>query len=55
MGKRKRGTKHIRCRRCGRVAYRVDRKYCAACGYGRSSKIRNYAWTRRDVRRNRKD
>jgi large subunit ribosomal protein L37e len=43
MGKRI-GIKHIRCRRCGKVSYRVDKKYCSYCGYGRSSKWRKYAW-----------
>jgi large subunit ribosomal protein L37e len=35
---------HIRCRRCGNVSYRVDKKYCSYCGYGRSSKLRKYSW-----------
>ncbi len=48
------GTKHIRCRRCGRRSYHVSKGYCAACGYGRSAKIRKYAWQTRDLRRNRK-
>ncbi|MEM5805499.1 MAG: 50S ribosomal protein L37e [Candidatus Aenigmatarchaeota archaeon] len=43
MGK-KIGTKHIRCRRCGKHSYRVDKKYCSHCGYGRSSKIRRFSW-----------
>ncbi len=43
MGKKNR-ISHIRCRRCGRVAYRIDKKYCAACGYGKSAKIRTYSW-----------
>ena len=25
---------HIRCRRCGRRAYHIRQKTCAACGYG---------------------
>jgi len=53
MGK-KRHITHIRCRRCGRHSYRLDKKYCAACGYGRSSKIRSYAWQTHDVNRVRK-
>ena len=43
MGKKNKIT-HIRCRRCGRVAFRKDRHYCAACGYGKSAKIRTYKW-----------
>jgi len=43
MGKRA-GVKHIRCRRCGHISYRVDKKYCSYCGYGKSSKWRKYSW-----------
>lgn len=25
---------HTRCRRCGRRAYHIRKKKCAACGYG---------------------
>ena len=35
---------HIRCRRCGRNAYHIHHKYCASCGFGKSAKIRQYAW-----------
>jgi large subunit ribosomal protein L37e len=52
MGKKRRVT-HIRCRRCGRVSYRIDKKYCSACGYGRSAKIRSYKWQTHDFRRSR--
>ncbi|MCD6402745.1 MAG: 50S ribosomal protein L37e [Candidatus Aenigmarchaeota archaeon] len=45
---------HIRCRRCGRHSYNIRKGYCAACGFGRSSKLRDYAWRNRDIRRNRK-
>jgi large subunit ribosomal protein L37e len=41
---RKHYITHIRCRRCGKTSYRKDKKYCAACGYGRSAKLRSYAW-----------
>lgn len=37
-------VKHISCRRCGRHSYNVTKRYCSACGYGRSSKVRKYAW-----------
>jgi large subunit ribosomal protein L37e len=40
MGK----TEHIKCRRCGRRAYNVTKKRCAACGYGETTKIRGYSW-----------
>ncbi|HIH69928.1 50S ribosomal protein L37e [Methermicoccus shengliensis] len=35
---------HIRCRRCGRVSYHMRDKVCAACGFGRSSRMRSYRW-----------
>ncbi len=53
MGKKNRIT-HIRCRRCGRHSYRIDKKYCAACGYGRSAKIRTYTWMTHTLQRMRK-
>ncbi|RLF58768.1 MAG: 50S ribosomal protein L37e [Thermoplasmata archaeon] len=40
---------HIKCRRCGRNSFHVKQKYCAACGYGRSSRIRRYAWQSKKV------
>jgi len=41
------GKTHIRCRRCGRHAYHVRKKRCAACGYGRKEKLRSYSWSKR--------
>ncbi|MDH5634348.1 MAG: 50S ribosomal protein L37e [Candidatus Bathyarchaeota archaeon] len=35
---------HIKCRRCGRRAYSMKKKRCAACGYGASSTLRSYSW-----------
>ncbi|MCD6369184.1 MAG: 50S ribosomal protein L37e [Thermoproteales archaeon] len=51
MGKRSRGKTHIRCRRCGRHAYNVRKHYCAACGFGRSRRIRRYSWQNKKVNR----
>jgi len=51
MGKRSKGVTHIKCRRCGRVAYNVSKKYCAACSFGRSKRIRRYSWSSRKVNR----
>ncbi|MBS7643657.1 50S ribosomal protein L37e [Candidatus Bathyarchaeota archaeon] len=42
---------HIICRRCGRRAYHVRKRFCAACGYGKSSRIRRYNWQSRKVNR----
>ncbi|MEJ2244183.1 MAG: 50S ribosomal protein L37e [Candidatus Bathyarchaeota archaeon] len=49
MGRRSSKTVHIKCRRCGRRAYNVKSKVCAACGYGKSTKIRRYAWQTKTV------
>jgi len=38
------GKTHIICRRCGRHAYNARKKYCAACGYGRSKRLRKFRW-----------
>jgi len=43
MGKRI-GTKHIRCRRCGKHSYHIRKKVCSHCGFGETSKIRKYSW-----------
>ncbi len=43
FGKRQKKT-HKRCRRCGRHAFHITKKYCAACGFGRSKRLRSYSW-----------
>lgn len=53
MGKRSKGKTHIRCRRCGRHSYNVAKGYCAACGFGRSKRLRRYSWSSRKVNRTR--
>ncbi|MEM3085677.1 MAG: 50S ribosomal protein L32 [Halobacteria archaeon] len=35
FGKRNVKKTHIRCRRCGRVAYHIRHRLCAFCGYPR--------------------
>ncbi|RLE50748.1 MAG: 50S ribosomal protein L37e [Candidatus Methanomethylicota archaeon] len=42
FGRHSRGRTHIRCRRCGRQSYNIRKKYCAACGFGRSSRFRHH-------------
>ena len=37
---------HIRCRRCGRHSYHATKGVCAHCGYGTSSKMRQYNWAK---------
>lgn len=44
---RKNKKLHIKCRRCGRVAFHVRKRVCAACGFGKSSKRRSYNWLKK--------
>lgn len=53
FGKRSGKVVHIRCRRCGRRAYHVRKKRCAACGYGESATIRKYNWQTKTIQRQR--
>jgi len=48
------GATHIRCRRCGRRAYNKKKHYCAACGFGRSSRLRRYSWQNKPLNRARR-
>jgi len=43
MGKRQKRT-HILCRRCGKRAYHMRDSVCAACGFGKTKRIRSYSW-----------
>ncbi len=43
FGKRNKRS-HILCRRCGQRSYHVKHKECASCGFGRSSKLKKFAW-----------
>ncbi|MFC1803199.1 50S ribosomal protein L37e [Thermoproteota archaeon] len=45
---------HIRCRRCGRRAYHIRNKTCAACGYGSSSKIKKPSVNRKPLQRSKR-
>ncbi len=53
MGKKHYVT-HIRCRRCGRASYKKNKNYCAACGYGKSAKMRTFSWQTRTLQRARR-
>ncbi|MEM2971042.1 MAG: 50S ribosomal protein L37e [Candidatus Bathyarchaeia archaeon] len=53
FGKRTGKTVHIRCRRCGRRAYNVAKKRCAACGYGKTTVTRTYSWQTRNLHKER--
>lgn len=49
MGRRSKGKTHIRCRRCGRHSYNAAKGYCAACGFGRSKRVKRYSWVSKKV------
>ncbi|MEM2109266.1 MAG: 50S ribosomal protein L37e [Candidatus Odinarchaeota archaeon] len=51
FGKRSGKFTHIRCRRCGRHSYIARKRYCAACGFGRSSRLRKYNWSNKKINR----
>ncbi|MFQ6051772.1 MAG: 50S ribosomal protein L37e [Candidatus Hydrothermarchaeota archaeon] len=44
FGKRGKKRTHSVCRRCGNSSYNIKKRYCAACGFGRSKKLRRYSW-----------
>ncbi|MBI4450963.1 50S ribosomal protein L37e [Candidatus Woesearchaeota archaeon] len=48
MGKHSTGKSHIQCRRCGEHSYHVRKKFCSGCGFGRSARLRSYAWQNRN-------
>jgi large subunit ribosomal protein L37e len=43
MGKRQKKS-HVLCGRCGKRAYHMRDSECASCGFGKSARIRKYAW-----------
>jgi large subunit ribosomal protein L37e len=47
MGKRSRGKTHIICRRCGSRSYHASHGVCSKCGYGKSKKLRSFAWQKK--------
>lgn len=44
MGKKSGKKTHIRCRRCGKHTYHAQHSECAACGFGKTKKIRRFSW-----------
>lgn len=46
MGRKSGKKTHIRCRRCGRHTYHVQKKRCSACGFGETTKLRSYKWAK---------
>jgi large subunit ribosomal protein L37e len=49
FGKRRNKT-HTLCRRCGKVAFHIQKKVCAPCGFP-SAKIRSFGWSVKAKRR----
>jgi large subunit ribosomal protein L37e len=41
---KKNTTTHTKCRRCGEKSYHVKKGECSNCGFGKSSKRRDYEW-----------
>ena len=37
---------HIMCRRCGKHSFHAQKRKCAACGFGETSKMRHYNWSK---------
>lgn len=44
FGRHNKEGNHIRCRRCGKHSYHKKNKRCAACGFGSTTKLRQYRW-----------
>jgi large subunit ribosomal protein L37e len=51
MGRRSGKKNMIHCRRCGRRTYHLRKKKCAACGYGKSARMRKYKFYKKDYRK----
>ncbi|MFP3314549.1 MAG: 50S ribosomal protein L37e [Thermocladium sp.] len=49
FGRMNRGKSHITCPRCGRHSYNVVKGVCAACGWGKSKKLRRYSWQNKKI------
>ncbi len=47
-GKLRKGKKnnkvHGKCRRCGNKSYHLSKGVCASCGFGKSTKRRDFSW-----------
>jgi len=50
IGKHSGKKTHIICRRCGGHTYHVRKKACSSCGYGKSSKLRSFNWSKKESR-----
>lgn len=50
MGKKNGKKNHIVCRRCGKHSFHATTGICSSCGYGKTSKMRSYAWQKESKR-----
>lgn len=46
-GKKNKAASHKTCRRCGNHSFHRRKRFCASCGFGKSAKLRQYAWRNR--------
>lgn len=46
MGRKSGKKSHVSCRRCGRMSMHHSRGECSSCGFGKSAKLRSYAFHR---------
>ncbi|MFA6805693.1 MAG: 50S ribosomal protein L37e [Candidatus Methanomethylophilaceae archaeon] len=46
QGRHNSNKTHIPCRRCGKRSYHARKGVCASCGYGKTAKMRTYAWAK---------
>ena len=44
IGKHNKAATHSICRRCGSRSYHKRKGVCAACGFGRTARLRTYNW-----------
>lgn len=54
FGRMNKKKTHTVCPRCGRNAFNVRKGYCAACGFGRSAKLRKYSWAKKPLNRSKR-
>ena len=47
MGKKSGKRNNIRCRRCGSASFHKKKSECSSCGFGKSAKIRSFAWQKK--------
>ena len=48
MGKKSGKKNMIYCRRCGKRTFHKRKKRCSSCGYGKTSRLRSYAWQKKN-------